>query len=207
MSFCFVTAVFSHGQRKNPVPQTEGTILNDDTYSNPVLGVEIKLPGAWQVFDKEMQRQAGLRTNGNKGDTTCRELFCGNPEISIALISKRQQSGLGGLGAIFLAGYKMSGPYLNRQSYPLKRLAETMTSSSLGASGLMPIGNLTPIRLSGKPAFRLLVRDQNIPTIKGFGYVSESNGYVFLLVGTAPSIEYSWNLQIAIEKMKFTPSE
>jgi hypothetical protein len=39
---------------------------------------------------------------------------------------------------------------------------------------------------------------------KGFGYVSESNGYVFLLVGSVGSSADESDLQNAVERLEFS---
>ncbi len=203
---CLAVAVFGSGQRKESAPEAQGSIVNENTYDNPALGMRIQLPGAWQFFDKEMQRRAGVKIIGTEQDSTCQEPFCGNPEINVALISRTQAAPVGN-GAVFLAGYKLSSRYLNRRLYPLKTFAQMMTTSALGSSGLAPIGGLTSIRLDGRPAYRLLVRDANVNAIKGCGYVGESNGYIFLLIGTASSSQQASNLRSALENMKLiTPT-
>jgi hypothetical protein len=83
--------------------------------------------------------------------------------------------------------------------------ADAMTTGSLVGSDWIVSGELTGIQLDGKLAYRLLVhKPEPIGEGKGFGYVAESNGYVFLLIGTVPDIhpEYPKELQASLETMQ-----
>lgn len=102
---------------------------------------------------------------------------------------------------IFLLGYKLAPEYLDRRRYPLKKFAEAMLTDSVGGSGWTLDGDITPLQIDAKPAYRLFVHQ---PLTKGCGYVAESNGYVFMIIGVAPNIIQSRfeQLQQAIEKMK-----
>jgi len=75
---------------------------------------------------------------------------------------------------------------------------------SLGRLGdnWIPEGNLTAIRLGGRPAYRLIVYVKTATSRRPFSYVAESNGYAFLLLGNA--ISEPEKLQSAIEQMIFT---
>lgn len=75
-----------------------------------------------------------------------------------------------------------------------------MSLGSLGGKWITE-GDLTLIQLDGKPSYRLLVHSRTTTTAKGFLYVGDSNGRVFMLVGTATSDPA--RLQTAIENMKF----
>lgn len=76
-----------------------------------------------------------------------------------------------------------------------------MTLGSLGENWV-PAGELTAIQLGGRPAYRLIVHHRHKVTAKGFVYVADSNGRVFMLLGTA--MAEPEKLQSAIENMTFT---
>jgi hypothetical protein len=104
-----------------------------------------------------------------------------------------------------MIAYKLLPEYLDRRRYPLKRFADAMATNSVGDSGWIGSGELTAIELDKKAAYRLLVhKPQLLGQGIGFGYVAESNGYVFLLVGCVPSLihDYPKALQSAIESMR-----
>jgi hypothetical protein len=61
-----------------------------------------------------------------------------------------------------------------------------------------------PPTLGGRPAYRLLVHDSHTITAKGFLYVADSNGQVFMLLGVAMSDPEK--LQSAMENLKFSDS-
>jgi len=61
-----------------------------------------------------------------------------------------------------------------------------------------------PISLGGRPAYRLLVHNSHTITAKGFIYVADSNGPVFMLLGIAMSDPE--RLQTAMENLKFLDS-
>jgi hypothetical protein len=65
----------------------------------------------------------------------------------------------------------------------------------------VPLEKQTALRLDGKPTFRVLAAGRGENTPRVLGYVSEARGYVFLLVGAAPSAPGP--LQSAIEALKF----
>ena len=75
-----------------------------------------------------------------------------------------------------------------------------MMAGSLGGSDLVPIVAQTAIQLDGKPAYRLLAGKPGENVARIFGYVSEANGYVFLLVASAKASPR--DLQAAIEAMR-----
>jgi hypothetical protein len=78
-----------------------------------------------------------------------------------------------------------------------------MLTGSVGGSGWTPDGDITPLQIDGRPAYRLLVTQ---PSSKGCGYVAESNGYVFMMIGVAPRV-IPWKfgqIQEALEKMKLS---
>lgn len=200
--FCLMTVCLSltfptQAQNKQESQDKEGSIIGENTDNNPTLGMRIILPGSWHLLDKATKLKA--ENTQTPQDSGCRGPLCGDPDINAALVSK---TGTPPIHAIFLGACKLSAPYLNRQRYPLKWFAEAMTRGSLESSDWVPVGDLTSIQVGKRLAYRLMVRDRTIPTVKGFGYVSESNGYVFLLVGSASSNPQ--DLQSAIEGMRFT---
>jgi hypothetical protein len=78
-----------------------------------------------------------------------------------------------------------------------------MSLGSLGGNWI-PEGELTPIQLGERPAYRLIVHNKNIPTAKGLLYVADSNGQVFMMLGTA--MKEAGALQSAMEKLTFADS-
>lgn len=74
-----------------------------------------------------------------------------------------------------------------------------MMQGSLGGSDWVPIGDISPVQIAGRQAYRLLVHDPSRPRKKGFGFVFESNSYMCLLVGT--DVTLSQDLLRAIEGM------
>jgi hypothetical protein len=54
----------------------------------------------------------------------------------------------------------------------------------------------------GRPAYRLLIHHKRTTTAKGFLYVADSNGQVFMLLGTA--LWRPEELQSALERISFT---
>ena len=76
-----------------------------------------------------------------------------------------------------------------------------MLPGSMQGTGWTHQGDLNEIQLDGRPAHRLFARNLTIESKKGFGYVCESNNYIFMVIGSAylsPN-----DLQSAIENMKF----
>jgi hypothetical protein len=188
IQLCLFIALFAYGQEKNPIPGLQGNLADQNVYTNPALGMTIGLPGTWTLT--EITRQTAR-------DPACTGPLCGTPEIKIELETKSESSLR---YKIYLAAYKLWGEYLNRNRYSLKWFAEIMMEGSLGGSNLVPIGERSAIQFGGRPAYRLLAARPGNTTPRSLGYVSESNGYVFLLVGAAPTRPQL--LQSAIETMK-----
>ncbi len=186
----------------NTESSKRGQLVGKNVYTNPALSMSISLPGEWQFFDKDAQQRAGVAKEEPPQDPACRGPFC-RMEIDVALISL--QPGQAPRGAIFLTAFKLPSEYLDRHRYPLKKFAEAMTTNSLGGTEWIISGELTAIELDGKPAYRLLVH-KPVPggQGQGFGYVAESSGYAFLLIGTVPDIlpDYPKQLQEALEHLK-----
>jgi hypothetical protein len=172
-------------------PEKGGDTVDGGTYKNPELDMAISLPGRW-----ELTRTERTAPDSNSQVPGCDGPLCGHPQIIVSLNSKSDAT-----QSISMIAYRLSAPYLDRKRYPLKRYAEVMTKNSLGGSAWIQNGDLTAISLGGKSAYRLLVHQQASNKV-GFGYVAESNGYMFLLIGTASSDAES--LQSAIEDMTFS---
>ena len=202
---CLCVSLAFLGQTPEPKELTEnkGSIEGENTYVNPALKLKILLPGAWHFFDRTMYSTPESKQKDKemieRNRAICQGPLCGDAEIDVAL-----QTVTPFVHAIFLTAHQLSSEYQNRQRHPLKRFAEVMGLNSLG-DGWVPEGELTAIQLGGRPAYRLLVHHKQTVTAKGFLYVADSNGRVFMLLGTAMS--QPEKLQTAIENMTFTNPE
>jgi len=181
----FSLALGAYAGEKDNKPDMRGSVSADNVYANPALGMTIKLPGNWALLDI---------TSETPNDPGCTGPLCGPPNINVVLESKAAYR-------LYLSGWKLSGQYLNRTRYPLKWFAQIMLEGSLAGTNLVPVGDRTALQLGGKPAFRLLTARRGEATPTSLGYVSESNGYVFLMVGATRTDPQ--RLQSAIEAMKF----
>ena len=78
---------------------------------------------------------------------------------------------------------------------------------SLGSTGDNWVleGNLTRIQLGGRPAYRLIVHNKRTTAAKGYLHVADSNGQVFMLLGTP--LREPQDLQSSIEKLSFIESK
>jgi hypothetical protein len=197
---CTIAMSTVRGQYGGAASGRAGSLSGGNSYHNSILGLSLTLPGKWQLFDKTTQRKLGINSSQGSSSPGCQGPLCGEPEIDVALITKPEPSNV---STIFLSAYKLSPPYLDRSHYPLRNFAETMTTGSLSGSGLAPIGGLQIVQLDGKPSYRLLVKRSGEDVSTGFGYVGESHGYVFLLVGSVSSGTEAPEIQSAIESMKF----
>jgi hypothetical protein len=185
---CFSLASLSWSQEKQASPDSRGTISEENSYTNPALGITINLPGDWRVLEM---------TTETPNDPSCTGPLCGRPDINAVLESK---PGSNPNYRLYLSGWKLSAQYLNRNRYPLKWFAGIMLEGSMG-SDLIPLEKQIALQFDGKPAFRLRAAGRGENTPRVLGYVSEARGYVFLLVGAAPSAPRP--LQSAIEALKF----
>jgi len=185
---------------KPATPDTKGQFLDENTYNNPTLGLTVKLPGAWEFFTDNAQKVLGVKETPAPPDPSCVGPFC-RADINAALITKAKPVPV---ASIFLTAYRIAPEFQDRRRYPLKQFAESMMTASVGGSGWTIDGELTPIKLDGRPAFRLLVQQMSS---KGCGYVAESNSHVFMIIGVAPRTipEKFGQIQDALEKMKFGP--
>jgi len=186
--FCFSFFSLSWTQEKESSPDSRGAISEENSYTNPALGMTISLPGDWRLLQM---------TTETPNDPVCTGPLCGSPDINAVLESK---PGSNPSYRLYLSGWKLSAQYLNRNRYPLKWFAGIMLEGSMG-SDLVALEKQTALQLDGKPAFRLLAAGHGESTPRVLGYVSEARGYVFLLVGAAPSAPHP--LQSAIEALKF----
>jgi hypothetical protein len=184
------------------MPQNKGSISEGNIYSNSALGMTVTLPGEWHFFDRRMYSSVETRRKEqemlDKFRAACQGALCEPVEIDVALQSPSTPPPM---WAIFLTAHKLSVEYQNRERYPLKEFAKIMSVGSLGEKWI-PDGDLTPIQLGGRPAYRLIVHDRIVTTAKAFVYVADANGQVFLLVGTAT--KRPEELQLAIENLSFT---
>lgn len=174
-------------QEKQPTGGLQGSLTEENIYTNPALGMTISLPGKWRLSEI---------TTRTPVDPTCSGPLCGTPEIQVEF---HTTPGTEQPYKIYLSGFKLSAQYLNRSRYSLKWFADIMLEGSLGHD-LVPIEKETAIHLDGKSAYRLLVagRGETVPRV--LGYVAEANGYVFLLVCAAP--KNADPARSAIEAMK-----
>jgi hypothetical protein len=200
--FSSFLALLGQTPESKELPENKGSIAGENTYHNPPLGITISLPGAWHFFDRTMyatpESKQKDKEMADRARSTCQGPLCGHSEIDVALQSPASPPPL---HAFFLTAYKLSPEYQNRESYPLKRFAEIMSFGSMGDAWVAE-GDLTAIQLGGRPAYRLIVHNKRTVTAKGFLYVADSNGRVFMLLGTAMSKPEE--LQSAIESLKFT---
>jgi hypothetical protein len=167
------------------LPESKGSIEGGNSYYNPTLQMKISLPGAWHFFDRTMYSTAESKQrekeSTERNRAACQGPLCGDGEIDIAL-----QTDAPFVHAIYLTAYRLSPEYQNRERHPLKRFAEVMGLGGLGEKWV-PEGELTAIQLGGRPAYRLIVHHKQTVSAKGFLYVADSNGRVFMLLGTAMS--------------------
>ena len=189
VSLCLFSSLLAHPQNKQPSPDLQGRVVAENIYENPALGLTITLPGSWHLPPNS--------ATYSDPDPSCTGPLCGNPEINVAIESKPESDAH---YKVYLAGYRLPAQYLNRNRYPLRWFAGIMMADSLGRD-LVPIEKQTAIQLDGRPAYRLLAARQGETTARVLGYVSEANGYVFLLVGATPMSPQP--LQSAIESLKF----
>lgn len=184
------------------MPENKGSISQENAYTNPTLRLTLVLPGAWHFFDRSMyttpQQKQEEEEAEKKALASCQEPLCGHGEIDVALQSPMTQPPK---MAVYLNAYKLSAEYQNRERHPLRKFAEIMSVGSMEPHGVSE-GELTAVQLGGKPAYRLIVHNKETATAKGFLYVADSNGCVFMLLAVAMSDPEK--LQMAVEHLKFT---
>lgn len=192
---CLSLTLPGQAQRQNHSAD-QGSILNGHTYRNSALGMTISLPTTGQIIGKATESDRNSSKNSSR-PSDCRGPLCGHPAIDVAIESLPLETPA---YAILLGAYKLPPEYQDRTKHPLKNFAEVMALRSLGNLWIADTA-LKPMRLAGKPAVRLVVHNRKRPTARGYLYVSEVNGYVFLLVGTSASSDPK-SLQHAIETME-----
>jgi hypothetical protein len=202
-AYLFVSLILlGQAPQAQELPENKGSLESENIYHNPTLQMKIPLPGAWRFFDRTMYSRPEAKQKEKemveRNRQTCRGPLCGPGEIDVAL-----QTVTPFVHAIYLTAYPLSSEYQNRQLHPLKKFAEVMTLGSLGENWV-PDSELTAIQLGGRPAYRLLLHHKRTVTAKGFLYVADANGRVFMLLGTAMSEPEK--LQSAIENMTLTNS-
>jgi hypothetical protein len=183
------------------MPENKGSISQENTYTNPTLGLTLVLPGAWHFFDRTMyttpQQKQEEEEAEKKALANCQGPLCGHGEIDVALQSPMTQPPK---MAVYLTAYKLSAEYQNRERHPLRKFAVIMGVGSMGPNWVSE-GELTAVQLGGKPAYRLIVHNKETATARGFLYVADSNGRVFMLLAVAMSDPEK--LQMAVEHLKF----
>ena len=192
----FFLTLSNAAQAGKSSPPKEGRFLDENTYNNPALEMTLKLPGAWEFFTQQAKKDIGLDEKETV-DPSCTGPLC-RSDINVSVITKAEPVAT---ASIFLTAYRLEPKYLDRNRYPLRVFAQSMLTGSVGGSGWTPDGDMTPLQLDGRPAYRLLVKQLSS---RGCGYVAESNGYVFLIIGVAPrTIPWKFGqIQEALEKMK-----
>src|SRR5262249_9051239 len=126
----------------------KGHFNNPSVYENPALGLTLGLPGEWQFFEEDLQREMGFRRTDPRSNRNCPEPLC-NPDTEWALISKHANPPA---AIIFITAYRMPSQYLDQQRYPLEKWAQIMIKGSSGLSGWTPIGEMTAVTLGSQPA-------------------------------------------------------
>ncbi|HEY1528341.1 MAG TPA: hypothetical protein VGH51_19105 [Candidatus Angelobacter sp.] len=183
-------------QTSTSTSDKKGRFVDKNTYNNPALEMTLTLPGTWEFLGEQTKKEMGIEDK-KQPVSDCTGSLC-RSDIDISLITKADPVAT---ASIFLLAYKLEPQYLDRKLYPLRMFARSMLTGSVGGSGWTPVGDMTPLQIDGRPAYRLLVQQ---PSSKGCGYVAESNGYVFMVIGVAPRIIPGkfGQIQEALEKMK-----
>ncbi|PYU69686.1 MAG: hypothetical protein DMG52_28265 [Acidobacteria bacterium] len=199
---CHSIALYSQNPDPKELPANKGNLVGQNLYYNPALSLSLSLPGAWQFFDRTAystpEQKLHEKEMLEKAKATCQGALCGPVEIDVSL-----QSPSGGPPkyAIYLSAHKLAPEYQDRSLHPLRKFAEVMSLGSLG-NNWIPDGALASVNLGGRPAYRLVVHNSHTTTSKGFLYVADSNGQVFMLLGVAMSEPAT--LQSALESLRFT---
>lgn len=190
---CICLIRLGHAQQNDPTSDLQGSLVGGNVYVNAAIGMRITLPGTW-----ELGRAVPTQS---KPPSDCSGPLCGNPEINLILRTKADSTPA---AKVRLAGYKLSAPYLNRSRHPLSEFADIMLEGSMrSGSDLVPIGGRSAIKLEGKSAYRQAAGMQGETVPKIIGYVSEANGYVFMLVLSLRDSNPQ-AFQSAIEAMKLS---
>ena len=185
-------------QERSSLTRNQGSITLGNTYYNNVLGISLSLPGAWSFFDRLKYSTTEDRELLEKAQANCEGPLCGPLDVDEALQSP-VHPGVPQY-ALYLTAHALSPECQDRARYPLRNFAEAMTIRSLGVHWI-PDGELTPIRLSERPAYRLVVHNREKPTARGFLYVADANQRVFMLFAVA--LSNPQQLRSAVESMDF----
>jgi hypothetical protein len=194
LPICAFLSLLAYSQGQQSPKDLKGSIVGENVYANPALGMKITLPGSWDLLPPDPTQ--------SHSSSDCQGPLCGNPEINLILQTKADSNPA---YRVYLSGYRLSPQYLNRDRNPLSKFAEVMLAGSLAGNGLVPIGTQSAIQLDGKPAYRLLVGKPGETVPRMIGYVSEANQYVFMFVIIARNSSPQ-ALQSAIEATKFSSS-
>ena len=198
---CLPVSLLAQDPDLKSTPERKGSILEGHIYLNPSLEMKITLPGSWHFFDMDAyetpESKAKLQAEIDRLKAMCHGPLCGDSDITVSLQSSEAGRPFHGL---FMTAYKLSPEFQNRKRYTLRWFAEAMTAISANM-GWVPEGEVTPIQLGGRPAYRLTMHNATTTSAKGFAYVADSNGFVFMLVATA--VSEPAELQSAVESMKF----
>lgn len=145
------------------------------------------------------EQKAKAKAEEERIRTHCSGPLCGEADIKEAF--RYTVSGHPSY-SVFVLAYKLSAEFQNRLRHPLLDLAQTMVKGTT-SHGWIVDENLTPMSLSGRHAYRLLMHNAKNPQGKGFVYVADSNGFVVMLVATA--VQQPDELRSALENMKLVP--
>jgi hypothetical protein len=203
--FCMYFSISAPARQANgSSPEANrGAIQNGHIYTSPALGVTMTLPGTWEFMEVDAysspEQKAREKAEEERIRANCSGPLCGDANVKEALQYKVSGHPV---YSISMLGYKLSGEYQDRLRHPLFEFAQIMTKSTT-SHGWVIDQNLTPMRLSGHHAYRLLMHNATFPRGKGFVYVADSNGFVFMLVAAA--MQRSDELQSAVEDMKLVP--
>jgi hypothetical protein len=187
-----------------------GTLSSANLYTNPALGLMLQLTGEWQFMDAETRRMAEGRPAENdpaarereaQRRSQCTGPLCGEPAIDVALFTELNPTVA--TSSVFIAGFRLAPPYLDRKQYPLKWFAEIMLPRSASDVGFQAADNLSEVQLGGRPAYRLLVRNPGEQQSREVGYIVESNGYMVLLVASTSEPADLPKLREQMEGVKF----
>lgn len=201
LSFSLLIVFFTACHAKDASPN-KGYFVGG-VYKNPVLGMTVTLPGDWVFLENETQERLKVSADPPTG--------CTGPLCKVDVLAlMSSKPGLPQRGSVFIIAYKLAPEYMDRSHYPLRKFAEYMITDSVQKTAWNLSDKLTAIQLDGKLAYRILVH-KHFPAaeVQGFGYVAETNGYVFLLIGSAGSAipQFVKDLQIALENMKLSGAD
>jgi hypothetical protein len=199
-AMCFPSSASARQADASPREANKGTIQNGHIYTNSALGITMPLPGNWEFMEVDAysspEQKAKSKAEQERIRAHCSGPLCGDADVNEALQYKVNDHAM---YSVFVLGYKLSAEYQNRRLHPLLEFAR-ITTSSTTSHGWVVDENLAPIRVAERPVYRILMHNATFPQAKGFIYVADSNGFVFMLVATA--MHQPDELQSAVESMK-----